>query len=208
MLRDKEGISSMLTNEEKKKIIDAAKNCFGKAGLKKLTFRYIAEEAGIDPDKIRKEYKTAKNLISEVMSIGIDDVTAILKKSLVSRSKADVKLSRFIKRLLTDYEVHAPLFKLVSMNFETLDDECLALRKMVTQDQIDRYRQNTMIIARLIAEGQSEGIFRKADPLECAYYLRGLIHGAIRYWRATHCDGNLGDFADRLMRTFLTGMYK
>lgn len=198
----------MFSEEEKSKVWEATKDSFHENGLKEMTLADISEKAGISEEKIKENYNSKDDIIIELMSRGIDDVSQILQKSIHSRGKADVKLSRFVKTLLRDYEIHAPLFRLVSMNFQNLDDECLELRKLLTQDQIDRYRLNTVIMGRLIAEGQSEGIFRKADPLECAYFLRGIIHGAIRFWQDTKMEGELGDFADRVMRIFLTGVYK
>ena len=198
----------MVSKKQNEKILTATKKCFVRIGLKKMKLADIATESGVSEEKIKKTYTDKNAIISELMSHGIDKVTALLEKSINARGKADVKLSRFVKSLLTDYEKHAPLFKLVSINFGTLDSEDLALRKLLTRDQIRRYRLNTTIIGRLIAEGQSEGIFRKSDPLEAAYYLRGLIHGAIRYWSATSYEGKLSDFADKVMRMFFTGMYK
>ena len=198
----------MLSEREKKKVAEAARVCFREIGIEEMTLEDVARESGIPVRKIKATYPDINALITTLMSGGIDAVTALLEKSITARSKADVKLSRFVKALLTDYEVHAPLFKLVSINFETLDNEDRLLRNLLTKEQIDRYRRNTVIIGRLIAEGQSEGIFRKADPLECAYFLRGIIHGAIRYWSATNYEGRLADFADIVMRLFLTGVYK
>jgi len=194
--------------EPKEKIFTAAKICFKNFGLKNMTLACIAKEAGLTEKEIKTYYKDVYSLVSDLMTKGIDDVTAILEKSIHSRGKADVKLSRFVKTLLSDYEIHAPLSKLVSMNFEYLDEECYMLRNLLTQEQIDRYRLNTVILGRLIAEGQSEGNFRKADPLEYAYYLRGLINAALRYWIATKYEGALADFAENIMRTFFTGIYK
>jgi AcrR family transcriptional regulator len=173
-----------------------------------MTLEDVANKAGIDKKKLKEEYADRNSLLREMMSIGIDHITGVLEKSLNARGKADVKISRFVKGLLADYENHAPLYKLVSINFETLNKDSILLRELLNQDQIDRYRRNTMIIGRIIAEGQSEGIFRKADPLESAFFLRGLIYSAILYWSATKYEGSLGDFADRVMRIFLTGIYK
>lgn len=194
--------------EQKEKIWTAAKKCFREIGLKKMTLADVARESGLSEKGVKAIYKDVNSIITDLMTKGIDDVTAILEKSVQARGKADVKISRFVKTLLADYEIHAPLSKLVSINFESLDEECLLLRNLLTQEQIDRHRLNTAIIGRIIAEGQSEGIFRNADPLECAHYLRGIIQWAIRFWIATKYEGELADFSDRITRIFFTGMYK
>jgi len=198
----------MLTRKQKDKIHVATSLCLKETGFEKMTLKRVANKSGVNEKKLKEEYKDINCLMREMMSRGIDHVTELLEKSLNARGKADVKISRFVKSLLEDYESHAPLFKLVSINFETLNKDSLLMRDLLTQDQIDRYRRNTMIIGRIIAEGQSEGIFRKADPLECAFFLRGLIYSVILYWSATKYEGSLEDFADRVMRIFLTGIYK
>ncbi len=198
----------MLTKKQKEKIHSATTLCLKEMGLEKMTLHHVADRAGMDVKKIKEEYTDRNTLMREMMSAGIGHVTELLEKSISARGKADVKISRFVKSLLSDYEIHAPLYKLVSTNFETMTKDNILLRELLTRDQIDRYRRNTMIIGRIIAEGQSEGIFRKADPLECAFFLRGLINSAILYWSATKYEGNLEDFADRVMRIFLTGIYK
>lgn len=198
----------MLTEKQKNKIHEATVICLKEIGLDKLTLAHVANQSGIDIEKMKEKYPDRDSLLREMMSKGIDNITAILEKSIGARGKADVKISRFVKSLLADYENHSPLFKLVSINFEALNKESYTLLQLLTQDQIDRYRRNTMLIGRIIAEGQSDGIFRRADPLECAFFLRGLINSAILYWGATKYEGALEDFADRVMRIFLTGIYK
>jgi AcrR family transcriptional regulator len=207
MIYHKKGML-MLTEKQREDIWQAANTCLKETGLEKMTLAKVARKSGIPESKIKEDYKDKNNLIQTMMTAGIDHVTNLLEKSINARGKPDVKLYRFIKSLLDDYENHDPLFRLVSINFDSLNSESLYLRNLVTQDQIDRYRRNTAIIARIIAEGQSEGIFRKADPLECAFFLRGIINSAILYWKATSYEGSLGDFADRVMRMFLTGIYK
>jgi len=198
----------MLTQKQKEKVWNAASKCLISIGYKKMSLSDVADTSGIALEKIKKDYKDKGELIVDVLSEGIAHVTHTLEKSISARGKADIKLSRFVKNLLTDYETHSPMLKLVSITFQTLNEEGLLIRKLVNQDQIDRYRRNTAIIARIIAEGQSEGIFRKSNPLESAYYLRGLINSAILYWRATKYEGKLAAFADHLTRIFFTGIYK
>jgi AcrR family transcriptional regulator len=198
----------MLTRKQKDKIYVATTLCLKETGLEKMTLKDVANRSGINEKKLKEEYPDGNSLMREMMSRGIDHLTGLLEKSLNARGKADVKISRFVKSLLEDYENHAPLYKLVSLNFESLNKDSLLLRDLLTQDQIDRYRRNTMIIGRIIADGQSDGIFRKADPLECAFFLRGLINSAILYWSATKYEGRLDDFADRVMKILLTGIYK
>jgi AcrR family transcriptional regulator len=198
----------MLTENQKEKVWHATNSCLKEIGLEKMNLADVAEKSGIPEDKIKESYKDKNDLVRNMLSAGIDQVTNLLEKSINARGKPDVKLSRFVKSLLDDYENYDPLFRLVSINFDSLNSESLYLRNLATQDQIDRYRRNTAIIARIIADGQSEGIFRKADPLECAFFLRGIINSAILYWKATKYEGSLGDFADRVMHIFLTGIYK
>ena len=105
--------------------------------------------------------------------------------------------------------MHAPLFRLTSINFLTLDDVDLGIQRSLSKPDLERYRQNTAIIGRIIAQGQSEGLFVKdIDPLEAAYILRGMVNAAIKYWDLLKKDEPLHSHADTVTRLFLKGVYK
>ena len=80
--------------------------------------------------------------------------------------------------------------------------------KMLEDDLLWRSLQNTAIIGRLIAQGQSENLFTDVDPLEAAYLLRGMIGAAIRFRRIACKEDDMRDHADIIMRVFLKGLLR
>lgn len=91
---------------------------------------------------------------------------------------------------------------------ESLNENDLVLKGVLEPEKIEKYRQNTAIIGRLISKGQMEGSFVDCNPLEAAYMLRGLIVSAIRYWQVTGKSQPLENYADTVMRIFIKGIGK
>jgi AcrR family transcriptional regulator len=198
----------MIGEKEKTAVHKAARELFDKKGIEQTTLADIASAARLDLKIVKRQYANSSEVLREILSEGIDVTSKYFQKIVNERGKADVRLTRLVKELLRRYEEHYPLFKLVSISFESLNDEDLQLRGILTKEQIDRYRQNTAIIGRLIAQGQSDGLFLDANPLETAYLLRGMINAVIKYWRITDKGGSLASHADALMKLFLKGLCK
>ena len=198
----------MIGEKEKTSLHKAAKELFDKKGVEETTLAAIATAAHVDPRAVKKQYAKSTEILREILSEGIDITSRYFQKIVNERGKADVRLTRLVKELLRRYEEHYPLFKLASINFESLNEEDLQLRSVLTKEQIDRYRQNTAIIGRIIGQGQSDGLFVGVDPLETAYLLRGMISAAIKYWQITNKGESLASHANALTKLFLKGLYK
>lgn len=199
----------MLTTEEKDKVFQAAKEIFSTLPLSQVDMKKLAEHSGVDEKKITSEFKSPRDILHTILVQGINEVTKLFIRMVDARGKADIKLLRMVRELLRLYEMHAPLFRLTSINFLTLDEIDLELRDIMSKEELDKYRQNTAIIGRIIAQGQSEGLFVKdIDPLESAYILRGMINAAIMYWQLLRKDEPLHTHAELVARLFLKGVYK
>ncbi len=198
----------MIGEKEKTSLHKAAKEMFDKKGVEGTTLAAIATAAHVNPKTVKKQYAKSSEILREILSEGIDVTSRYFQKIVNERGKADVRLTRLVKELLRRYQEHYPLFKLASINFESLNEEDLQLRGILTKEQIARYRQNTAIMGRIIAQGQSEGLFVDADPLETAYLLRGMINAAIKYWQITNKGESLASHTNVIMKLFLKGLYK
>ncbi len=199
----------MLSEEQKEELFEVCGGIFSKKSIEAITLKDIAEESGISEKDINEEYKTVEDLLESIIVQGIEESTKLFIRMVDARGKADIKLIRLVRELLKQYEKHAPLFRLISLNFITLDDVNLGIQRTLSNEDINRYRQNTAILGRIIAQGQSEGLFaRDIDPLESAYILRGMILAAIQYWELLHKDEPLHSHADLVTREFLKGVYK
>ena len=192
----------------KETVYGAAHSVFLKKGIAATTLEDVAKEAKTDLKSVKGTYPTMDSLLAELINRDIEESSQLFTKVINDRGKADIKLTRLVRELLTRYHKSYPLFLIVSVGVESVGNDEEFLRNKLGKDQVDRYRQNTAIIGRLIAQGQSENLFTDVDPYEAAYLLRGMIGAAIRYHRITKKDDDLRDHADIIMRIFLKGLLR
>lgn len=193
---------------ENEAIITAAQELFAEKGAMTVTPEEIAARADMDIKKLKTHYADVEQILDEILERDIADSSELFTKIINDRGKADIKLTRLVRELLTRYQKSYPLFQVISMSIDNNAADDQVLRGCMKQEHLDRYRQNTAIIGRLIAQGQSEGLFTDVDPLEGAYLLRGMIGAAIRFRKVTGRNDNMRDHADVVMRVFLKGLLR
>lgn len=198
----------MSKEKENEAILNAAQELFARKGANNVSLDEVAAEAGIDSKKVKSHYVDIENMLDEILERDINASSELFTKVINDRGKADIKLTRLVRELLTRYQKSYPLFQVISMSIDNSAADDQVLRGRMKQEHLDRYRQNTAIIGRLIAQGQSEGIFTDVDPLEAAYLLRGMISAAIRYRKITGRNDDMRDHADVIMRVFLKGLLR
>ena len=198
----------MSKEKEKESILTAAQELFVSKGTNHVSLEEISAASGVDIKKLKVAYPSVEAIFDEILEPDMADSSELFTKIINDRGKADIKLTRLVRELLTRYQKSYPLFQVISMSIDnTAADDQVLLGRM-KQEHLDRYRQNTAIIGRLIAQGQSEGLFTDVDPLEAAYLLRGMIGAAIRYRKVTGKDDDMRDHADVIMRVFLKGLLR
>ena len=198
----------MSKENEKESIINAAQDVFVQKGTNNTSLEDVAAAASLDLKKVKSHFNTVESIIDEILEKDITDSSELFTKIINDRGKADIKLTRLVRELLTRYQKSYPLFQVISMSIDNTAADDQVLLGRLKQDHLDRYRQNTAILGRLIAQGQSEGLFTDVDPLEAAYLLRGMIGAAIRYRKVTEKNDDMRDHADIIMRVFLKGLLR
>lgn len=198
----------MSKEKENEAILIATQELFARNGANNVTLDDVAAEAKLDLKKVKSHYPAIEDILDEILERDIADSSELFTKIINDRGKADIKLTRLVRELLTRYQKSYPLFQVISMSIDSNAADDQVLRGRLKQDHLDRYRQNTAIIGRLIAQGQSESLFTDADPLEAAYLLRGMIGAAIRYRKVTGKTDDMRDHADVIMRVFLKGLLR
>ncbi len=198
----------MSKEKEHEVILSAAQELFAQKGAANVSLDDVAAQAGIDNKKLKTHYPDVESILDEILERDIADSSDLFTKIINDRGKADIKLTRLVRELLTRYQKSYPLFQVISMSIDNTAADDQVLRGRMKQEHLDRYRQNTAIIGRLIAQGQSEGLFTDVDPLEAAYLLRGMISAAIRYRKVTGKNDDMRDHADVIMRVFLKGLLR
>jgi AcrR family transcriptional regulator len=194
--------------DHKAAILEAAQEVLARKGAEAATIEDVAKEAKLDLKQVKGSFATIDLIIEELIGRDVSEVSELFTKIINDRGKADIKLTRLVRELLTRYQKSYALFQILSVGVETAGGEEAALRVRMRKEQVDRYRQNTAIIGRLIAQGQSENLFTDVDPLEAAYLLRGMIGAALRYRSVAKKDDDMRDHADVVMRVFLKGLLR
>jgi AcrR family transcriptional regulator len=194
--------------DHKAAILDAAQEVLSRKGANTATIEDVAKEAKIDLKQVKAAYPTIEVIVEELIGRDVSEVSELFTKIINDRGKADIKLTRLVRELLTRYQKSYTLFQLLSIGIENAGAEEAALRVRMRKEHVDRYRQNTAIVGRLIAQGQSENLFTDVDPLEAAYLLRGMIGSALRYRSLAKKEDDMRDHADIVMRVFLKGLLR
>jgi AcrR family transcriptional regulator len=193
---------------EKDAIVAAAQEVFAKKGANKSSLEDVAKEAKLDAKKVKGHFPSIDAILHEIITRDVEESSELFTKIINDRGKADIKLTRLVRELLTRYQKSYPLFCIVSVGVESGSDDEAFVKSKLAKEHVDRYRQNTAIIGRLIAQGQSENLFTDVDPLEAAYLLRGMIGAAVRYRKVTSREDDMRDHADIIMRIFLKGLLR
>lgn len=189
-------------------VFEAAQKVFKVKGCANTTLEDIAKEAKVDVKKLKAAFPSVEAIIHGILDKDIAESTDLFTRVINDRGKADVKLTRLVRELMLRYQQSYIVSAVVSEGVENSDSDIRFVKSCLTPSHIDRYRQNTAILGRLIAQGQSEGLFTDADPVEAAYLLRGMLGAAVRYRTVTGKDDDIRDHADFVMRIFLKGLLR
>ena len=106
----------MLTDEQKARLFEVAREIFSEKPLKEITVKEIAARCDFKEKALLDDFKSAEDVLREIILQGIDETTNLFIRMVDARGKADIKLIRLVRELLRLYETHAPLFRLVSIN--------------------------------------------------------------------------------------------
>lgn len=198
----------MSKDKDKDVILAAGQDLFARQGFERTSLEEIARETKIELKKLKAAYPDTQSILDEIVERELEETSELFTKVVNDRGKADIKLTRLVRDLLTRYQKGFSLFHLVSNCMEHAPADDTLLKCPVKQDHLDRYRQNTAILGRLIAQGQSENLFTDVDPLEASYLLRGMIRSALMYRRIAKRGDDMRDQADVVMRVFLKGLLR
>lgn len=194
--------------KDKSEILAAAQEVLARKGIDQLTLEEVAKQLKSDVRQVKAAFASKEALLGDLISKDMEESTELFIRIINDRGKADIKLTRLVRELLTRYQKSFALFNVMSVGADMLPGEESPIRGYLRKEHIDRYRQNTAIIGRLVAQGQSENLFTDIDPLEAAYLLRGMISAALRYRTSTNKEDDMRDHADTIMRVFLKGLLR
>ncbi len=152
--------------ERKRQLIHHAKQLFVTLGFHATTTEKIAQAAGVTEPVLYRHFDSKKALFLEVLQE--------IRQATLDRWRAEqsrdgdplVRLQAIVDMYLGSAREHALEFRIMHRTLvECDDDEILALLR-------EFYRENEVLLAGIIVEGQQAGIFRRAlDPRVGAWEL-------------------------------------
>jgi AcrR family transcriptional regulator len=205
--KEKDSDKAFDKEQAREQLLHAAVGLFAQKGAD-TTLEEIIKEAKLDLKKAKALFSSADEILDQIIQREIRESIDIFTKAINDKGKADVKLTRLVRDIMTRYAASPSLFHILNMTVEAVCEEEALLLPLIPEKTVDAYRQATAIIGRLIAQGQTEGVFTDADPLEAAYLLRGMIRSAIFFRRVAGRDDDMRDHADVVMRIFLKGLLR
>lgn len=197
-------------SKEKEEILSVANDLFMERGPGEVGLNDIAEKAGMDLTTVESLYPNVMAIINDLLVEELETSSELFTKVMNDRGKADIKLSRLVKELLVRYKKSYTIQKLINNSGDPTDVDTAFYSKTIKPEHVERYRQNIAILARLIAQGQSENLFvDNIDPLEAAYLLRGMISSSVKYQNLLMEKGEEAkDTAEVIIRIFLKGLLR
>lgn len=158
-------------------ILAAARKVIAAKGLAAATMDEIAEAAGIAKGTIYLYFKNKRDLFQEVVAHALGRLVAELDQINRSGGDAVTRLAQMLHLLLMTLEREEAFFRVYSTEFPVLhfyqEEAALKVRELD--------RQFTAILAEVIEQGMTAGLFQEGDPQQMAYILRGMVRAVALY---------------------------
>jgi TetR/AcrR family transcriptional regulator len=155
-------------DDSRKRVVEAALECFGAFGYEGTSTRAVAERAGVTHTLVLYHFKSKEQLWLSMMEDALENYSASISTNLRENESrpASEALRVFIEQFVRLSAAHPQIHRIMTMegNRET---ERL-------QWVIDHYlRDHFTVVRDLIKRGQAEGSVRECDAARLYYYIIG-----------------------------------
>lgn len=173
-------------------ILDATDRLIGRYGLRKMTMEDVAREAGVSR---RTVYGYFPNK-AELAMASIDRVVTKAQDSMRREGAAlEFAPERLFRMLVARVKVRLEGVKDIS---QSLDSLFAVVRPQYMQRRRRYFAEEAEMLASVIRDGQTEGVFGKADPLETAQLLIQATNAYLPYSLSLEELSRPGDFDERI----------
>lgn len=155
-------------DDSRKRVLEAALECFGAFGYEGTSTRAVAERAGVTHTLVLYHFGSKEQLWLSMMEDALANYSATISENLKDNAErpASDALRTFIEQFVRLSAAHPQIHRIMTMegNQET---ERL-------QWVIDHYlRDHFTVVRDLIKRGQAEGSVRECDAARLYYYIIG-----------------------------------
>jgi AcrR family transcriptional regulator len=166
-----------MKKNNRKKILDTAREQFLKYGYNGISIRSIAKMAGITTGAVYFHFKNKKEVYETICLEAIDVLLGIFeeldKKSKTPGKRLIATFDAYYK-FYSEYRSQYNIFREYQGNYKEGDP-------VHTDKVIKRFERILNIMADAVQEGIDEGIFRNIDPRTTAFYLASVADGMFQF---------------------------
>ena len=185
----RDAVQSITTRDA---ILDATDRLLMRYGYKKMTIDDLAAEVGIGKGSVYLHFESKE----EIALSHIDRIVERIKQNLTAIAASDESVTQRICEMLTQRVLLR--FDSVQHYTQSLNELLSVIRPRLLDRRKKYFHEEAHILARVIAEGQAEGIFAEGDPMDVALSLLSATNSLLPYSLSPY---ELGDREELARRT-------
>jgi len=193
-------------NAKKINIVHAAAKVFAEKGVVKTKMIDIAEEAGIGKGTIYEYYRSKEEIFADTFRLLFDHMEIKLAEAIGNTTDPIVKLKALIQVSYKEFLVHSGDLVGIMMDFwaEGIRTKSTDVISLVNLEQM--YSEYKMLIADILYEGMSQGIFKQVDANSVAAIIVGAMDGVMLQWIMNKNAVDIDKISEVMVNTLLSGI--
>ena len=191
--------------ENRKIILESAKQVFAQKGFHAATMEEISELAEFSKGAIYNYFENKETLFVELINEKLNDIIKIIKENVPKMENPEAKIIKMTELILNFFEDEKETFRIIqTVRFKYDSGEKNKLHNTIHQKYVEYYN----FIINVIKEGISAGLLKNIDPQLLSMQLIGLIHQIIAFRILGEIKYNIKKLADFAMLLFFEGAKK
>ena len=164
------------TSDKRERILHGAIRVFARNGFYSTRVSEIAEAAGVADGTIYLYFKNKDDVLISIFQDRLDALIRVLKREIAKCETVEAKVEKIVHLQLDLLETDRDLAEVITVNLR----QSSRLLKEYAAPKFEAYLH---IIAEVISEGQSRGVFRDdVHPMGAARALWGSLDGTLMTW--------------------------
>jgi AcrR family transcriptional regulator len=186
----------------RQKIIDTAAALFHKQGYRSTSLDDVSKELGITKAAIYHYVSSKEKLLSRIYIQALENIFRNTYKIAGKDLPPDATL-----RLIIQNHIKGIIIQSISM-FSVFFTEENQLPQKEFKKILDEKKKYTQIVEKIIEDGISQGIFRKADPRLQANAIIGMCNWVYKWYKPGKSPYTPDQIADHFVSLLETGYLK
>jgi TetR/AcrR family transcriptional regulator, fatty acid metabolism regulator protein len=174
--------------DKRRQILDAAVRVFARQGFHSTRVADIADEAGVAYGLVYHYFKSKDEVLNELFSERWSLLLAAIEETEANAVSPRERLDTVAAFIVDSYRHDPELMKVIIV-------EVTRAANSFGRTHLDEIRNAYEAIARIVEEGQAQGVFREdVDPVFASMYFYGAIEQLLSGWIFDLIPASTGDF--------------